>query len=189
MGWTYFHDQPSLSRADIIKREFSCKPSDDNPWAYGFEYVSTRGSVVYAVMWRENPSDNVARSYFGIVFLTTRKNGKFGYKEMGEECGPYHYDAPIKMLDLLDELAPVDPASLAYSWRIRCRAKHSDKKARAAIQWQPGDKVQFSSTGRVFEILGQAGPRRGFYVRVADRSDLTQYRAGVKSFAHAVKIH
>jgi hypothetical protein len=187
MGWTYFHDQPSLSRAEIIKREFSCNPSDKNPWAYGFEYLSTQGSVVYAVMWRENPSENVARSYFGIVFLTTRKNGEFGYKEMGEECGPYHYDAPIKMLDLLDRLSPSDNG-YALKWRQACRDKHSRKKARAAIQWQPGDKVQFSATGRVFEIQGQAGPRRGFYVRVADRSDLTQYRAGVKSFSHAVKI-
>jgi hypothetical protein len=185
MGWTFFADyNPNESRADIIRREFSSEPSENNPMRWGFEYLSERGSTVYAVMYRENPSENTPRVYFGMVFLTQRKNGEFGYKDIGEECGPYGPPPPLKMLDLLDKLAP-NPNGYALDWRVRCRSAIADKKRKAKTVWQPGMRVQFSPTGRVFEILADAGPRRGFFVRVADRSDLQQYRATTRSMANA----
>jgi hypothetical protein len=189
MGWTFIGDHnPNETRADIIRREFTTAPTEKDPIFWGFEYMAVRGSTVYAIMYRENPSEGTPRVYFGIVFLTQRKKGEFGYKEIGEECGPYGPPPPVRMLDLLDRLAP-EPNGYALDWRARCRAAHADKKRRAKIQWAPGMRVQFTPTGRVFEILADAGPRRGFFVRVADRSDLQQYRATARSFAHAVIVN
>lgn len=131
MGWTFFRDHaPSQTRANIIRREFEHTPSITNPWAYGFEMLATRGAVVYGLMWRENPSEGTQRQYFGIVFLTQRKNGEFGYKEIGEECGPYYYDAPLKIIDALDRLAPVPADSNAAGWRVRTRANHEKRNAK-----------------------------------------------------------
>lgn len=188
MGWTTYDALPSLSAKQHIELEFCCKPSATNEWGFGFEYISQRGAVVYGVMWKENQAQGIPRQYFGMIFLTSTKGGRFSYKDMGEDCGPYYYDAPLKMLDLLDRLAPVDPGSLAGGWRIRCRAKHADRKARAKIQWQPGMHVQFSSTGRVYELVSDAGPRLGYRVRVADRSDAMIYRASAKSMANAIIV-
>ena len=185
MGWTSFRDyNPSESRADIIRREFSSEPSENNPMRWGFEYLSERGSTVYAVMYRENPSENTPRVYFGMVFMTSRKNGEFNYKDIGEECGPYQYDAPLKMVDMLDKLAP-NPGGYAEKWRAAIRENHAKRKARQKIAWLPGMRVQFSSTGPVFEIIGPAGLRRGFHVRMADKPGCSIYRAPAARFSTA----
>jgi hypothetical protein len=187
MGWTFFQDNPAETRESIIRREFQSTATTDNPFSWGFDSMAVRGSTVYAIMYREH-AHTMTRDYFGTVILTQRKRGEFGYKDISEDCGPYYYEAPVGMIKRLDQIAPVDPASNAAGWRARCRAAHADKKRRAKIQWAPGMRVQFTPTGRVFEILADAGPRRGFFVRVADRSDLQQYRATARSFAHAVIV-
>jgi hypothetical protein len=184
MGWTTYDALPGLTAAQHIKLEFACKPSATNEWAYGFEYITQRGSTVFGVMWKENPAQGITRQYFGMVFLTSTKGGRFSYKEMGEDCGPYYY-APKKMIDILDQLAPVDPDSLTASWRVRCRAKHQERKAKAAIKWQPGQRVQFSATGPVFEIVSSAGPRRGFHVRMQGGN---LYRASAGHMANATIV-
>jgi hypothetical protein len=130
MGWTFFTDYtPHATRADIIRREFEQRATDKNPHAFGFEQITTRGAVVYAIMWRDSPDQ--PRAYFGMVFLTQRKGGEFGYKDMGEECGPHYYDAPLGMIDKLDQLAPA--TGYAAGWRESVRQHHARKaeKARA----------------------------------------------------------
>jgi len=185
MGWTFFPDTASKTAKQIIVDEFTQYGADG--WTHGVEYATQNGSTVYLVMWRENLAQKVARSYYGLIVLTCRKKGQFGYKEIGEECGPYYYGASLKMLDLLDRLAPVDPLSLAAGWRIRCRAAYADKKAKRAIKWQPGQKVQFSATGPVYEIVSSAGPRRGFHVRLPDHGH-SLYRASAGHMARAVLV-
>jgi hypothetical protein len=156
MGWTFFADHnPNQTRADIIRREFEQTPSDKNPWAYGFEYIAERGATVYAVMWRENPSENVPRHYFGMVFLTQRKKGEFGYKEIGEECGPCEHAAPLRMINLLDKLAP-DVGGYAAKWRQSVREYHAKRKARAKLC--AGAVVQLG--GRQYKLIE---PRRAFF--------------------------
>lgn len=131
MGWTTFRDHtPSESRADIISREFTQAATANNPNAWGFESISTRGAIVYAIMYRDTP--NQPRAYFGVVFITERKGGSFGYKDMGEDCGPHYYEAPLAMIDKLDKLAP-NPGGYATGWRAAVRQHHARKaeKARA----------------------------------------------------------
>ena len=129
MGWTSYTDHtPHHSRAEMIRREFTQPARADNPTSWGFESIAERGAVVYAIMHRDTPDQ--PRAYFGMVFLTERKNGQFAYKDMGEECGPHYYDMPARMLARLDQLAP-NPTGYAAGWRESVRQHHARKNAKA----------------------------------------------------------
>lgn len=182
MGWTFFHDTPSKTRADIIRREFECSPTETHPVAYGFEMIAERGATVYAIMYRENVAEQTPRIYFGMVFLTQRKRGEFGYKEIGEECGPNECAMPIGMLNRLEQLAP-DADGYAAKWRAAVRAHHARKREKARTKWAPGQCVKFSQNGDVFRLIEKAAPRRGWrVVRVADGAYM---RAPANRFANA----
>lgn len=184
MGWTFFADwNKNESRADIIRREFEQVPTDKNPWAYGFEYIAERGATVYAVMWKENPSAGTPRTYFGIIFMTQRKRGEFGYKEIGEECGPYQYGAPLKMVDMLDRLAPAENG-YALKWRAAVRERHAKKRER--LKLAPGMRVTIGpSDERVYEIeekRTRGGRAAGWYV-----IEVATGRRYAMSAAHAAR--
>lgn len=116
MGWTFFRDNRELSRADVIRREFS-QPWEPGRHGYGFESIAERGATVYAVMFHQHPDG--LKNYFGMVFLTSRRSGQFGYKDIGEECGPSESRAPKGMIRRLETLAPA-PNEWAKQWRARC---------------------------------------------------------------------
>lgn len=139
MGWTTFRDHtPSESRADIIRREFTQAATTTNPNAWGFESISTRGAIVYAIMHRDTPDQ--PRQYFGMVFITERKAGQFGYKDLSEECGPHYYEAPLAMIDNLDRLAP-SPTGYAAKWRETVREHHARKAAKAKTKREARTKL------------------------------------------------
>lgn len=182
MGWTYFADHNAReTRAAIIRREFEHAPTEKNPVAYGFEYITERGATVYAIMWRE--SAGAPRVYFGMVFMTKRSKGEFGYKEVGEECGPYQYDAPLKMINMLDQLAP-DPSGYAAKWRAAVREHHAKKKARPVLA--PGMRVLVG--GREYELLSE---RRSLFTgraagwNVVDVRTSGRYRMSAQQAARA----
>lgn len=130
MGWTSYTDHtPHLSRAAMIEREFTQAANDETQSAWGFEQISERGAVVYAIMYRDTP--NHPRAHFGMVFLTERKNGQFSYKDMSEDCGPHYYDMPARMLARLEHLAPNPSGPYAANWRESVRQRHARKNAKA----------------------------------------------------------
>ena len=128
MGWTSYTDHtPHHSRAEMIRREFTQAATATNPTSWGFEQIAERGATVYAIMYRDTPDH--PRAFFGMVFLTERKNGRFAYKDIGEECGPYQYAAPLGMIDKLDQLAPA--TGYAAKWREGVRQYHARNRAKA----------------------------------------------------------
>ena len=182
MGWTYFADHnPQQTRAGIIYQEFTHTPTEKNPVAYGFEYITERGATVYAIMWRE--SAGAPRVYFGMVFLTKRAKGEFGYKEIGEECGPNECAAPLKMINMLDQLAP-DPSGYAAKWRAAVRERHAAKRARPVLA--PGMRVLLGD--REYELLSE---RRSLYTgraagwNVVDVRTSGRYRMSAQQAARA----
>lgn len=179
MGWTEFLDSPHLTLSEIIRRELSQDPTPDNPRAWGFEYIAERGSTVYAIGWSDAPDR--PRYYFGLVCLTSRRGGYFSYKDMTEDMGPYRYDAPVKMLDLLDKLAP-NPIGHAASWRAKCREHQANKKARAV--WKAGDRIEYGK--EAYTLKREAGPRRGWIVTM-DKSGL-DYRIPARALSRARKL-
>ena len=184
MGWTEFTDRPDLSRAEMIRRELSQDPTPENPRAWGFEYITERGSTVYAIGWSDAPDR--PRKYFGLVCLTRRFKSNwcgraFSYKDMTEDVGPYAYDAPAKMLDMLDRLAP-NPTGYAAEWRKKCRERIDAQKTRTV--WKAGDRV---NNGRaVYVLIEPAGPRKGW--RVYDEATGARYRMPAAQLARAEKL-
>lgn len=179
MGWTEYMDNPELSRVEMIRRELSQAPTADNPRAWGFEYITERGSTVYAIGWSDAPDR--PRYYFGLVCLTSRRNGLFAYKDMTEDMGPYKYDAPAKMLDMLDRLAPNPPGKYAAEWRRKCREHQAATKARTV--WQAGDRVQYGRDA--YTLKRPAGPRKGWIVTHASGLD---YRLPARALCNARRL-
>jgi hypothetical protein len=181
MGWTYFADHNQReTRAAIIRREFEHAPTEKNPVGYGFEYITERGATVYAIMWRETVG--APRVYFGMVFMTKRAKGEFGYKDVSEDCGPYQYDAPLKMINMLDQLAP-EPSGYAAKWRAAVRERYAAKRARPVFA--VGMRVLLGA--REFELLA---PRKSWSGRAAgwlvvDVSNSGRYRMSAQQAARA----
>ena len=155
MGWTSFRDyNPHQSRAEIIRREFTQAANDETQSAWGFEQIAERGATIYAIMWRDTP--NTARAYFGMVFLTERKRGEFYYKDMSEDCGPYQYDMPARMLERLEQLAPNPAGPYAANWRESVRQHHARKNAKAKAKREARAKLArfISSHFQVILVTG-----------------------------------
>lgn len=179
MGWTEYTDTPHKTRAEMVRDELSQAPAPDSGHAWGFEYMTERGSTVYAVAWHE--SKTRPRHYYGMVILTSRKDGRFGYKDMSEDAQPYYYDAPVKMLDMLDRLDP-NPTEQARTWRQKCREHQAAKKTRTV--WKAGDRVD---NGRaVYVLIEPAGPRKGW--RVYDEATNTRYRMPAAQLTRATRL-
>lgn len=187
MGWTFYADRPGFTRAEMIAREFTQPATVDNPRAWGFDMIAERGATVYAIMWRDAPGE--ARRYFGAVFLTQRRRGEFGYKDITEDMGPCQCEMPARMLERLETVAPLaaDDSSYARQWREKVRAYHAERRTRARTQWAPGQCVKFSPSGDVFQLIAPAGSRRGWHViRMSDRAP---FRAPAARFSHAVTVN
>lgn len=136
MGWTTLKVSKTDKAVDILRREMNHGPWRLLDWQL-LDYAM-RGSTMYWVMQYEK--DGVKRAHGGVT-LTERNTphklsqyNEFSYKEMGEECGPYYYDCPARLLNLLDQLEP-NPGGHAQDWRDRCRAnlrlKAAARKGRA----------------------------------------------------------
>lgn len=177
MGWTEIHDTPTKTRAEMVREELSQAATPDNPRAWGFEYMTERGSAVYAIAWHDPATG--PRRYYGLVCLTTRRAGYFGYKEITEDCHPYYYAAPLRMLDMLDMLAP-NPPGRAAQWRAKCREHHARTKARKA--WKPGDRIEYN--GQTYTLATPAGRARGWIVVHAGHT----YRMPARTLKNAQRL-
>jgi hypothetical protein len=188
MGWTSFTDNANLKASEILTRELTGKNSDGATW----EIVdhATKSREFYAICKFTAP--NNAPIFYGVVVLFSRKNGEFGYKEMGETCGPNAARAPVRIIDALDRLAPIDPldarqsAQWAKKWREACRT-NAKRKPKTIVK--PGDIVKFSPHGAAFELLAPAGPRRGWHVKLTGESGFRQtYRATAQQVNQCIVI-
>lgn len=173
MGWTSFNIGDAEKTGDILTREFTSTTTGENgrvSWRVVDQ--STHGATWYAIL--EKKTHNIvtgepvgAPVYCGVVCLTRRENRRgrdtiFGYKDMGEECGPYAYNAPLRIINALDRLAP-NPGGYAKEWRQKCRENADAKLQRAKRMLRPGDTVR-TKTGNDYKLVSPAGPRRGWYV-------------------------
>jgi hypothetical protein len=179
MGRTAIHDTGETIGA-ICTREFSA----NNPGIIQFSVIdqSTRGNTWYAIARIDRPNENPL--FYGLVWLVNRRRGEFIYKDMSEDCGPFYYDMPARLLDQLDKLAPNAPES-ALNWRAKCRAHIAAKRKTKTIV-KPGDIVKFSPNGAEFKLLAPAGPRRGWHVQLLGAIGSTvrsTYRANARQIS------
>lgn len=187
MGWTSFQDMPGLTPAQILAREMS--GTNDNGATWEIVDHATKPGTWFAICKFTAPGNDPI--FYGLVCLYKRskKTGEFSYKDMGETCGPNAANAPIRLIDQLDKLAPIDPldmrqsAQWARQWRDRCRENAKRKPAR---EFSPGQLVQFGA-GRVYELVSPAGPRRGWHVKLAGANGQT-YRANARQISQCTVI-
>jgi len=130
MGWTTYNISKTTTTDQALRRELSYAGT-----AGLWEVLdsATVGAVWYGIIKRTIDGEAV---HFGMVCLTQRSNNyprslyiEFGFKEMTEDCGPFYYDAPLRILDKLDELAP-NPVPAAAAWRAQCRERRAAKAAK-----------------------------------------------------------
>lgn len=183
MGWTFFADMPGLTPAQILIKEASGTGENGRTWSV-LDHA-TKGNVFYAVIEYKHPGHDPF--IYGEIFLFKRskKTGEFGFKNISETCGPYQDKCPVRLIDMLDKLAPIDPANNSQSaqwardWRARCRANAKRKPAPAV---KPGDIVKFAANGPTYELICKAGPRRGWLVKL--KNEAVPYRATARQIAN-----
>ena len=151
---------------------------------FDFDYLTMKGSTGYGIMHRQD-KDTGQKTYFGIVFKTSRHKTKhwgmseFCIKEIGESMGPAERDAPAKMLDMLDKLAP-DPTGYAAQWRTACREKLKAKTTKA----KPTEGQRVTYNGEAYTLIAPRGPRRGWTVSTDSGA---RYRMNARQVAQAMK--
>ena len=189
MGWTCYYDNERLSIDDMMRREWNA--TGDNGAVFTIVDSATKGNEWYAIIECKRPDS--APVYDGLVCLIKRskRTGEFCYKDIGERCGPNAANAPKRIIDKLDALAPIDPndtgmgATWAREWRARCRANASAKAI--AKQFSKGMIVKFHPTRESYELTQSAGPRHGWYVRMVGGSGML-YRASAKQLSKAIIV-
>ena len=141
MGWTSYR-ATHYTKGGKIDRKAEC----DNVIGYDEEFRSCKvlkstmkGSVYYAAV--EFTDKRAGKSeVFAAIFLTRtymQDHFNFSYKDMYETMGPYAYDCPKGILDLLTET----DNEYANEWRKKCREKLAKKKAGQNLSKLPIDTV------------------------------------------------
>ena len=147
MGWTWYHcaARKRNGKPDV-------KAECDGMLNHGERtrvLKSTMvGSTYYAAV-QDNSDDSVWAAIFH-TSVNSRDYYDFGYKDMDETMGPYQYNCPDSILDLL---TPTD-SEWARQWRDRCRKHNRQEREWASIPdgaryiWTvPSDQFKHLSKG------------------------------------------
>lgn len=150
MGWTSYHalNYKTVKGRRVVDRKAEMDEIFKDEDSYNGKYRLTNlksamvGSTYYAAIERtakENPED---RNVFAVVCLTSvdmKDHFNFAYKDMDESMGPYKYDCPKGILDLL---TPTE-SEYANNWRKLCYERIKAKKNPNALKNLPvGTKIK-----------------------------------------------
>jgi hypothetical protein len=136
--------------------------------------------VYYAAIEHVRPGSD--REVWACVCLVrhtpkARDGFVFGYKDMEESMGPYSYDCPAAILDLL---TPTDNEN-ALAWRAKCREAAALRRTLAAKpKPRPGQIIVFGApvefaNGVMFErmeVVAHPWRKRGVLFRAPGRAGL-----------------
>jgi hypothetical protein len=191
MGWIFYTDNQALSPDAMLKREFNCTSTCGTVWRVIDS--ATRGNAWYAILESVSPTLGIPPRYHGAVclFKRSKKLNEFGYKDMGESSGPNAANAPLRIIDKLDKLRPIDPSDDSYGakwardWRQRCRDNAAKAKKRPTLS-----KGMIVKLGEHEYVLhSSAGTRRGWYVRMLNGHGTgSLYRASAKQLNNVTII-
>lgn len=188
MGWTSHYIDAHDKTIDVVREEYTQTPTDTRA---GFEwvYLTMHSSTAYGVQ-KVTPPGQPPR-WFGMVVLTSRKTlgrgvVEISLKAMDESVMPYYYDAPPKMLDMLDRLAFYDSEDAvrnAMQWRAECRRHHACRKAaRDAVH--PGQLIEIG--GERYLVERKQPGRMGYTISHAVSGKL--YRLPLNQIKHAKQV-
>ncbi len=115
MGWSWYH--AGYYKGAKVDRKTECDSLFDSEL---FEVLKSAmvGSTYYAAVRRK--SDGLVFAAVTPTSTNMKDYFNFGYKGLTEHDGPYKYDCPKSILDLL---SPMD-SEWANEWREKCRSKY-----------------------------------------------------------------
>lgn len=184
MGTTCYLINTGQTTKDAIEQHTRQQFIAGERHGFGFEYLTMKGATGYGVMYRQD-KDTLEKIHFGIVFKTSRHKTshwgmtEFCIKEITEDMGPVQRDAPAKMLDMLDRLAP-DPKGYGKQWREQCRETIARKRTPKAKPIK-GQRVTYN--GKAYTLETPAGPRKGWRVST-DTGEV--YRMNARQLSQAL---
>lgn len=156
MGWTWYiathYKDGKIDRKAECDSLFTQKEQDKvyNDKVHHLPKMTVlksvmKGSVYYGAIESINSLTN-SRIVFAIVCKTSVEGMEFGYKDMDETCGPYYYDCPKTILNLLSQTNN----EFALNWRKKCeeqnnRNKEISKSKKMLKDLPLGSKIKFNS--------------------------------------------
>ncbi|NSW83918.1 MAG: hypothetical protein HPY90_11735 [Syntrophothermus sp.] len=121
----YTHKPHNISAKEFLKDKFTWTDSKTGAYNRVLDCSIVRLREAYLAV--EYGDADGAKGVFGLVcLLDYRPNDyyNFGYKDMAEEMGPYFYNCPERILELL---TPTDD-EWALKWRETCWKVIREKK-------------------------------------------------------------
>ena len=115
MGWTYSHKPKWQTVQSFLEERFNCV-NESGSW----KILKCKSSIREAYIALEVIHTGQPRRVVGVVCLLgydKKSHYNFGYKDMDEGMGPYSYNCPAEILDML---TPTDN-EYALKWREKCR--------------------------------------------------------------------
>lgn len=161
MGWTSYHAEhyKYVKGHRVVDRKAECDAyfmEGLNRGHYNVLKSAMVGSTYYAAVQimkkyvgKDEQCNNIfvdmpenEREIFCAIFLTAtdmKDHFNFSYKDMTENMGPYKYDCPKGILDLL----PPTDNEYALEWRKKCYERIAEKKNPNALNNLPvGTKIK-----------------------------------------------
>lgn len=129
MGWDFQHVAKGTPTIDVVRSNLNGE--------YEIIDHAVKGGAVYLAVRSRDDHDHVE----GVVVLYKRDSRSyynFGMKWMDEAMGPYNYECPDRILDLLSPTA----AEHALAWRAACRAVNAKVRESKAVKH--GTVIEFS---------------------------------------------
>ena len=144
MGWTSYNasNYKIIKGRRVVDRKAEMDELFKNEDSYNGKYHMKNlksamvGSTYYAAIERveiENPENRTVGAVICLTSMDMKDHFNFAYKDMDETMGPYQYDCPKGILDLL---TPTDN-EYANNWRQKCYENHTKKKDPNALKNLP----------------------------------------------------
>ena len=86
---------------------------------------------------------------WGLVVLTSVTRDDFSYKDLDESCGPYSYNCPVTILELLSPTTNEN----SLEWRKRCYERANERSRKAKFK----KKIDKLPVGTVIEFESEVG--------------------------------
>ena len=150
MGWTSYHASHYKVKNGIRtvdrKAEMDEIFKDENSYNGKYRLTNLKsamvGSTYYAAIERieiENPKNRIVGAVICLTSTDMKDHFNFAYKDMDETMGPYKYDCPNGILDLL---TPTEN-EYALNWRQKCYERITEKKNPNVLKNLPvGTKIK-----------------------------------------------
>lgn len=159
MGWLF--STRWSTKAELVHH--LCNPKEAN-------YTVIKSSVVGNHHWmiiegKEGSSLGEGKRLICLNLLQSGRGDGWGYKDISEDMGPYHYDCPSSFLSIAGP--PINET--ARDWREGVRKHHEQKKALKATPLTEGMALKYGPAE--YQLQTNRG-RKGWEVRRTTDSKL-----------------